>query len=303
MARLDNVDLRLLRVFVAVVEARGFSAAQTQLNVSASTVSNQISALETRLGVRLCHRGRVGFRLTPDGEAIYAETQKLFAAIDDFDLRVGGLHGRKKGNLAIGMVDGTISDASAPLHIPISRAMGRLPEVHITLDCRPPNELLRDLMESHLDIAIGSFPKSLLGLTYIKLYEERHICYCGLGHPLFDDPAPLEKMAEHPTISRGYWARRDTRHPALGPIAAIVNTMEAGARLILSGRYIGYLPEHYAAPWVKSGEMKALSPDQLTYLAPFEIVHGANIQQKRAARIFLEEVLGAFAVSAPGAPE
>ncbi len=295
MARLDNVDLRLLRVFMAVVEARGFSAAQTQLNVSASTVSNQISALETRLGVRLCHRGRVGFRLTPDGEAIYAEAQKLFAAVDDFDLRIGGLHNRKKGSLSIGMVDGTISDGAAPLHLSISRAVERLPEVHISLDCRPPNELLREVMENHLDIAIGSFPKYLLGLTYINLYEERHFCYCGEGHPLFDDAAPLDKLADHPMISRGYWARRDTRHPALGGVGAIVNTMEAGARLILSGRYIGYLPEHYAAPWVESGAMRALSPDQLTYLAPFEVVHNTGLQQKRAARIFLEEVLAAFA--------
>ncbi len=48
--RLDTVDLRLLRVFVAVVEARGFTAAQTVLNVGASTISNHISALETRSG-------------------------------------------------------------------------------------------------------------------------------------------------------------------------------------------------------------------------------------------------------------
>ena len=61
MARLDSVDLRLLRVLVAVVEGRGFAAAQTQLNVGASTISNHMSALETRLGVKLCQRGRAGF--------------------------------------------------------------------------------------------------------------------------------------------------------------------------------------------------------------------------------------------------
>jgi DNA-binding transcriptional LysR family regulator len=67
VSRLDTVDLRLLRVFATVVEARGFTAAQTILNVSGSTISNQISALETRLGVKLCRRGRAGFKLTEDG--------------------------------------------------------------------------------------------------------------------------------------------------------------------------------------------------------------------------------------------
>jgi DNA-binding transcriptional LysR family regulator len=72
VSRLDTVDLRLLRVFATVVEARGFTAAQTILNVSGSTISNQISALETRLGVKLCRRGRAGFKLTEDGELIFS---------------------------------------------------------------------------------------------------------------------------------------------------------------------------------------------------------------------------------------
>jgi DNA-binding transcriptional LysR family regulator len=294
MARLDNVDLRLLRVFLAVIEARGFTAAQTQLNVSASTVSNQIAALETRLGVRLCQRGRAGFRLTPDGEAIYAEMQKLFAAIDSFDLRIASLHNRAKGFLAIGMVDGTISDAAAPWHRAIDTVMNRLRDLHITVDCRPPNELLREIMEGRLDVAIGSFPKILLGLNYVKLYDERHYFYCGRSHPLFDQAVTAEMLAGHPAISRGYWARRDTYNPSAVPYTAVVNTMEAGARLILSGRFMGYLPEHYAAPWVAAGEMRMLLPEELTYQAPFEIVHSDQIQQRRPARLFVDEVLALF---------
>ena len=70
MRRTDNADLRLLRIFMTVADARGFSAAQTLLNISAPTVSNHISALETRLGVKLCQRGRAGFRLTQEGEVV-----------------------------------------------------------------------------------------------------------------------------------------------------------------------------------------------------------------------------------------
>ena len=71
-------------MFIAVVEARGFTAAQTHLNVSGPTVSNHIAALETRLGVKLCQRGRAGFRLTPEGELVYRETQRLFAGVEEF---------------------------------------------------------------------------------------------------------------------------------------------------------------------------------------------------------------------------
>src|SRR5450432_1060626 len=64
LANLSEGDIRLLRVFAKVVEAGGFSAAQIELNVSQSTISTHMTALEQRLRVRLCERGRSGFRLT-----------------------------------------------------------------------------------------------------------------------------------------------------------------------------------------------------------------------------------------------
>ena len=67
LGRLSDLDLRLVRVFLAVVDASGVSAAQMTLNVGSSTISTQLATLETRLGFRLCDRGRGGFKLTPKG--------------------------------------------------------------------------------------------------------------------------------------------------------------------------------------------------------------------------------------------
>lgn len=302
MPRLDNADLRLLRVFMTVVEARGFTAAQTHLNVSAPTVSNHISALETRLGVRLCQRGRAGFRLTPEGEAIYRETQKLFAAVAEFEDKAGTLRARLRGSLAIGIIDNTILDPGAPLHLAIGDFARAHPDIRVTLECRAPNDLLRELIENRLDVAIGSFPKALLGLTYLPLYEERHLFYCGAGHPLFAVPdAQIDEaaIALHPVIARGYWATRDIRHLHPAHPTANVNNMEAGARLILSGAYLGYLPRHYGDFWVARSQMRALLPERLTYVAPFEIAHAAQAAQRRPVRAFVDAVLARFGRAAP----
>ena len=274
MARLDSVDLRLLRVFATVVEARGFSAAQTMLNVNTSTISNQITALETRLGVKLCQRGRAGFKLTEDGATIFSETQKLFSAIDGFDMRASALRAKVRGTLNIGLLDNTISDKQARVESLLhqfTRAMG---DVQINLEVKSPNELLRDVLDGKLHAAIGSFPKILLGLSYTKLYEERHYFYCAAGHPLFElkekeiTPAVI---GTYRLVSRGYWGSRDTKHIRSERASATVNNMEAAARLILSGDYLGYLPEHYAKGWEQAKILKKLLPAELTYLAPFEI--------------------------------
>ena len=69
--KLTTPDLGLLRVFVTVVHSGGFSAARTELNVSQPTISMKISDLEARLGMRLCERGRAGFKLTAEGQLVY----------------------------------------------------------------------------------------------------------------------------------------------------------------------------------------------------------------------------------------
>ena len=65
---LHGVDLRLLRIFQAVVRFNGFSAAQEPLGITQATISAHMKQLEGRLGLRLCERGRSGFYLTDYGK-------------------------------------------------------------------------------------------------------------------------------------------------------------------------------------------------------------------------------------------
>ncbi|MQY43730.1 LysR family transcriptional regulator [Epibacterium sp. SM1969] len=66
--RLHDADLKLLQVFAHVADAGGLSPAQYGLNMSLSAISAAISNLETRMGFRLCERGRGGFQLTEGGK-------------------------------------------------------------------------------------------------------------------------------------------------------------------------------------------------------------------------------------------
>ncbi len=62
--KLSDIDLRLLRIFRAIVEAEGLAPAEAKLNIGRSTISTHLAELEARLGVTLCRRGRGGFELT-----------------------------------------------------------------------------------------------------------------------------------------------------------------------------------------------------------------------------------------------
>ena len=53
LRRLDNIDLRLLRVFVVLADAGGFADAQITLNLSQSTLSTHLAGLEKRIGAHI----------------------------------------------------------------------------------------------------------------------------------------------------------------------------------------------------------------------------------------------------------
>jgi len=234
----DNADLRLLRIFVTIAESGGFAAAQSELNLSLPTISSHMAALEARLGLKLCRRGRGGFALTPEGSAIYEEARHLFAAMDRFAQRVRGLHDRLSGTITIGMVDNTITDPNLPLDRVFARFAEAAPNVMISIVTRPPSELLRDVVGRQLQVAIGSFPRMALGLSYMDLYVEAQKFYCGAGHPLFgvdDGTITIELVRQHRIVARSYWGARDIKVFAIGAPRAVVSDMEAGARLILSG--------------------------------------------------------------------
>ncbi len=62
--------------------------------------------------------------------------------------------------------------------------------------------------------------------------------------------------------------------------------MESIALMILSGKYIGYLPDHYASQWEKTYEMRAILPEIYRYEDEFYLGHRMR-ESNRAALAFV----------------
>jgi len=292
MARLSDADLRLLRIFATVVECRGFAAAQAELNLSAPSISGYVTALEQRLGVRLCSRGRAGFGLTDKGAIIYREAQRLFTAVEEFTASAGAVRGRLTGNLRIGAVDCTVTNPASPLRRALRRFNERDHEVRIELTIQAPQDLQRGVLDGRLNLAIGSFPARVAALASQPLYHERNAFYCGAGHPLFTEEAvTIEDIRAHRVVARGYWRRADLGRIGIAREAASVDNMEAQATLILSGAYLGYLPQHYAAAWEAERLLRPLLPDELAYEAPFVLITRRGSAPVAVVRQFIDDLL------------
>lgn len=253
---------------MTLVEAGGFAEAQIALNLSTSTLSTHLATLEHKLGGELCKRGRAGFRLTSFGRSVYAAAKKLFDDIETFEARIGRDKGQLVGRLRLGIVDGIISHPKLALQSALDRFMADAAGVFIELRLGTPQQLEQAVSEGIHDLVIGPFSQKAPGIAYVPLHNEPHGLYCGAGHPLFTMPQNEigeEEIGEAMFSVRGYRYLDDLYRANHPRASASVLQMEAQAMMILSGRFIGFLPCHIADQWVGQKKMRRLRPDAYSF--------------------------------------
>ena len=291
IGNLREVDIKRLRIFMAIVESGGFVQAQNELGISASTISVRMAELERSLGLRLCNRGRSGFSVTPEGEEVYRSCQSLLLAHDRFISSIGAVKGEISGELRLGIIDNAIFDPNLPISQALSDFYDLATEIEISLYTMSPSELERAVLDQRLHLGIGVFYHRLPGLRYVPICQERLILYCGRRHALYaadNDQLTTDDLVHAGYIERTYGPTTSRlNRPIQFESAAYSSSLEATALLIQTGKYIGFLPSYYARQWCDQGLLKPLLEDDV-YV---ESEVSAIVHQQQQAEIFTRGLL------------
>lgn len=294
---LDKVDIRLLRVFKAVTECNGFAAAEETLNLGRSTISIHISDLETRFGIKLCTRGPSGFSLTPEGKVVYEATLRLFNEINSFRSSVAGAKGRLMGELSIWLMDNMASDPLHPLGPALRRYRERPNDVDISINVVPSHDVERAVYDGRCDLGITGSRCDLSDLLYEELHTERISLYCGDSHPLFlrcGGELSEDDLKDVDFVRRGFVTQKnDMVEPNSWASTATAMHTEGTLQLILTGMFVGYLPEHYAAPWADSGKLRKINPERLYVNWPVYLVSRKPDRQSVLVATMRNDILDA----------
>ncbi|MAM83406.1 MAG: LysR family transcriptional regulator [Acidobacteria bacterium] len=293
--QLAQTDLRSLTVFRAVVEHQSFLGAQIALGLSQSAVSFHIKALEERLGFTLCRRGRSGFELTDRGAMLHERSKTLFLALNAFESEIGTLKNRITGTLRLGLVDNTITDRDMPIHKVIARIADKAPEARVELTIDAPDALLAEIANGGLDLAILPETQPYQGLQLSRLREEAHSLYCGKGHPLFavaEDALSVARIETFDFVVRPYANMRELQHFPKARARATASNMEAQAMFVMSGRYLGYLPDHFAEERVQQGIFRPLMAGTTAIRSTFVIATRAAEKPSTIIDFFIRELAG-----------
>lgn len=272
--QVTDFDLKLLKIFKTVAECRSFTTAESVLGISRSAISLHMTDLENRMGLRLCQRGRAGFALTKEGQEILGYFEELSTEIESFRRKINQIHKKLKGELHLGLINNLVTMHHDFITESLAKLTEENPEVCLNISMSNLSEIECKVLDQRLHLGAVPLVTPLSGLDYMPLYAEDSSLYCATSHPLLQQPDfNLNDLSQWPAVRPNY-AMPDSAirlHQHLN-CTATATDREGIAFLILSGKFLGFLPDHYAKKWLEDGLIAQVLPQKMHYTTEICII-------------------------------
>jgi DNA-binding transcriptional LysR family regulator len=241
MSPADDLDLRLVRYFIAVAQHRHFGRAAADLHIAQPSLSRQISHLEQQLGVRLLDRTPRGTQLTEAGEAFLPRAKALLRSAAQ--ARAAAQAAAQPSKLTVGY---SINIIVTPAVRELRRRQPDAEVISLFLDRNEPRAALLD---HRVDVAVTRLPLRTDGLHVTILYDEPRELLVSLDHRLagkelvtLDDIAS-EPMPRMPDAAWNAFWRIDPRPDGTrAPDGPFVEAIEDKVELIAAGQAVAIVP-------------------------------------------------------------
>ena len=247
------MTLNELRYIVAVARERSFGRAAAKCFVSQPALSVAIQKLEEELGSPLFERGKTEITITPVGERIVEQAQKVLEeAARIREIAIGGRN-QLVGTLRLGIIH-TVAPYLLPDLIPELHQVA--PEMPLDIEETLTEHLEAGLRTGRIDVAIIALPFDPAGVVTEFMYEEPFQVVVPEGHKWAKRKAvaPDELATEHTILLNvGHCFRNQVLDacPELNQSSAQVtrtNSLETVRNMVASGLGVSVLPRDALTP-------------------------------------------------------
>ena len=194
-----ELNFHHLLLFRAVARAGSFSRAAEQLAITQPSVSQQVSALERSLGVRLTERRGRGFRLTPAGERVAAYAERAVELAEQLAEEVAALRGGSVGQVVIG-ASTTTGEYVLPAALGRFRAL--YPGVTVRVEIANSARIEERVLAGEIDVGLVGEPVQRQGIVARQIGADRIVLVVSAHHRLVGRRALPEMLAHEPYIAR-----------------------------------------------------------------------------------------------------
>lgn len=192
------MDTRQLAAFCAVVERRSFSQAAERLGVTQPAVSQQVRALEARLGTQLLDRSGRAIEPTEAGWRLYRGAQRMLALEDQIVTDVAATaEGELQGDLVLGASTGP---AAIAVPLLLGEFQRQNPETRVFLTVSDTQTVVERVGARELELGIVGAARRHRGVRFEPFFSDEVILACPPGHRFTGRTVTLDELKGAPLI-------------------------------------------------------------------------------------------------------
>lgn len=176
------MEIRQLKAFLAIAEAKTFTAGARRVNVTQAAISMQIRQLEDEVGLQLFTRTPRRVILTEAGEYLLERARKILREHDSALAEIAEVAGAEYGRLRIGTASGTFAMHQLPgiLH----KLKTKFPNCELTVSSGTSQKLVDRMMHGEIDTAFVSLPVDNANITTESIFSDEIVAIAHPKHPL-----------------------------------------------------------------------------------------------------------------------
>lgn len=178
--RRPELDAKLLRAFVTIVDLRSFTRAGRRLGLSQSAMSQQIAAHERLLGVKLLVRAGQGVRPTPAGDVLLQYARQILSKIDEAQRVLMEHEGTGTGVLRVG-AGGAVCEHLLPGTMKAFH--DAFPQIELRVLSGPSRLTIERLVQGDLDVGLLTLPIAEPKLRLHEVGRDELIIIAAPSHP------------------------------------------------------------------------------------------------------------------------
>jgi len=175
------MEIRQLKAFLAIAEAKTFTAGARRVNVTQAAISMQIRQLEDEVGLQLFTRTPRRVIITEAGEYLLDRARKILREHDSALAEIAELSGAEHGRLRIGSASAEFTIQQLPRILQSIKK--KYPNADLNVSAGTSQALVDKIMHGETDIAFVSLPVDNSSIFTEQLFSDEIVAIVHPGHP------------------------------------------------------------------------------------------------------------------------
>ena len=179
------MEIRQLKAFLAIAEAKTFTAGARRVNVTQAAISMQIRQLEDEVGLPLFTRTPRRVIITEAGEYLLDRARKILREHDTALSEIAELGGVEHGRLRIGSASAMFATQQLPGIM--QKLREKFPNSELNVSSGTSQALVDKIMHGEIDTAFVSLPVENSSVTTELLFSDEIVAIAHPEHPLANE--------------------------------------------------------------------------------------------------------------------